>query len=557
MKKGLGSFLNEEDNRDISLSVVASAIGVDIKSHPKKNITDISMLDVEDQKGLGSCVGQAEGKDSEFQNFIETGKVEKLSKRGLYALCKVEDGIPDQEGTYPRIAAKAKVSTGVPRETLVKDDNSLSHSQYINVEITPELKTDASETRSKGYSFVKTLDEVKTAIDVTKAFNATLVVGDWSKLPVKPFTAKGENRGYHRIWVFGYEDAKNGKNDDTKIYFLNSWGIDWAKGENKDDKELLKKGVGYFWWSEYVHYFHDGIAYLDMPNEVIDYAKSQQFVFPRQLERGMQGTDVIELQKRLDTEIAFDGKKCYVADYYDVNFGRLTEQSVQRYQKTQGIVSSGTPATTGYGRVGKLTLAKLNEKKNPKPSSLLEKWADAIQWYEGWYEGSRSYRNNNPGNIKFVGQKRAIGSDGIFCIFATYEDGRQELIDLLIRAATGKSKFYNPEMTIIEFYNVYAPSSDNNNPNAYGTAIAKRIGVPVSTKIKDLLGSELSLNTKTSMNKISSSASKIVFIMLTATACAGFLMKILPVGQFMILAIAASSFYFSNKGETGVAYGGK
>lgn len=41
------------------------------------------------------------------------------------------------------------------------------------------------------------------------------------------------------------------------------------------------------------------------------------------------------------------------------------------------------------------------------------------------------------------------------------------------------------------------------------------------------------------------SASKTVFIMLMGTACAGFLWKILPVDQFMILAIAASSFYFS------------
>jgi hypothetical protein len=51
--------------------------------------------------------------------------------------------------------------------------------------------------------------------------------------------------------------------------------------------------------------------------------------------------------------------------------------------------------------------------------------------------------------------------------------------------------------------------------------------------------------------KILSSASKIVFIALTLTACAGFILKLLPVDQFMILAIAASSFYFSNKGSSG------
>ena len=53
------------------------------------------------------------------------------------------------------------------------------------------------------------------------------------------------------------------------------------------------------------------------------------------------------------------------------------------------------------------------------------------------------------------------------------------------------------------------------------------------------------------------SASKIVFVTLIATACVGFLKGILPVDQFMVLAIAASSFYFSNKGDSNKEYLGK
>lgn len=44
------------------------------------------------------------------------------------------------------------------------------------------------------------------------------------------------------------------------------------------------------------------------------------------------------------------------------------------------------------------------------------------------------------------------------------------------------------------------------------------------------------------------SASKIVFILLTLTACLAFLRGLLPVDQFMILTTGAFSFYFSNKG---------
>lgn len=47
--------------------------------------------------------------------------------------------------------------------------------------------------------------------------------------------------------------------------------------------------------------------------------------------------------------------------------------------------------------------------------------------------------------------------------------------------------------------------------------------------------------------KILSSASKLVFLTLTLTACTGFILKLLPVDQFMILCMAAFTFYFAHK----------
>lgn len=57
--------------------------------------------------------------------------------------------------------------------------------------------------------------------------------------------------------------------------------------------------------------------------------------------------------------------------------------------------------------------------------------------------------------------------------------------------------------------------------------------------------------------KIGGSASKIVFILIAATACAGFLTRVLPVQEFMILATAAFAFFFSNKGDATQPYAGK
>lgn len=52
------------------------------------------------------------------------------------------------------------------------------------------------------------------------------------------------------------------------------------------------------------------------------------------------------------------------------------------------------------------------------------------------------------------------------------------------------------------------------------------------------------------MKTISQSATKIVFIMLALSACAGFFIGILPVEQFMTLAVAAFTYYFTKAQTT-------
>ncbi len=61
------------------------------------------------------------------------------------------------------------------------------------------------------------------------------------------------------------------------------------------------------------------------------------------------------------------------------------------------------------------------------------------------------------------------------------------------------------------------------------------------------------------MVNILSSASKIVFILLAVSACAGFFLGKLEAKDFMVLAGMAFTFYFSNKGEASgkLPYAGK
>lgn len=74
----------------------------------------------------------------------------------------------------------------------------------------------------------------------------------------------------------------------------------------------------------------------------------------RVLQRGMEGEDVQSLQIFL-TETG-DYTYPEITGY----FGSVTEEAVQRYQRRNGIVSSGTPVSTGYGVVGPKTRDAIN-----------------------------------------------------------------------------------------------------------------------------------------------------------------------------------------------------
>ena len=120
--------------------------------------------------------------------------------------------------------------------------------------------------------------------------------------------------------------------------------------------------------------------------------------------------------------------------------------------------------------------------------TTLDKFCLAIKEFEGWKPGSKSFRNKNPGNIKFIGQRLAIAKDaGGFCIFVKYEDGYKTLYTMVYNACAGKSVVYKPTMTILAYFKKYAPSSDKNDPDAYAKFVAKKVGLPVDTQIKKLI----------------------------------------------------------------------
>lgn len=105
-------------------------------------------------------------------------------------------------------------------------------------------------------------------------------------------------------------------------------------------------------------------------------------------------------------------------------------------------------------------------------------WADRITQHEGWYPGSRSYRNNNPGNLEVDGD---LGRDsGGYGVFSSYNAGRNALVADL----TAKVRKYG-SWTLYQVMARYAPPKENNT-QAYADTVAAALGVTTATLVRDI-----------------------------------------------------------------------
>ena len=96
--------------------------------------------------------------------------------------------------------------------------------------------------------------------------------------------------------------------------------------------------------------------------------------------------------------------------------------------------------------------------------------------------GARNWRNNNPGNIEFSDFARrqgAIGTDGRFATFPTYEMGKRAKEALLF-----EGRGYSG-LTIAQAITRYAPPSENDTA-MYIRVAAAAAGVAPTTMMRDL-----------------------------------------------------------------------
>ena len=108
----------------------------------------------------------------------------------------------------------------------------------------------------------------------------------------------------------------------------------------------------------------------------------------------------------------------------------------------------------------------------------LKDFALAVESAEGgFFPGRRSYRNNNPGNLKR--SKWSIGSDKDgFCIFLDYSTGFKALVFDLEQKCKGNTVTkLGPKSTLLDFAAVYQQGA---KPIEYATVIAKYMKLTVN-----------------------------------------------------------------------------
>lgn len=454
---GTGALESPADVRNISLASFQAPVEL-------PDDYETPLPPVEDQGAKSNCVGQAIHKIAELLMSSAPNYVD-LSADDLYEQCKAIDGIPNALGTYPSVGAKVACNSGIATVEAYQTGDIL------------KIRDSRAKHKLSGYAFVEPVFEaVVQAIFQNKAITASFAINSkwFSGKIIKVLSSIGR----HYVVLNGFTISKR------EVRGQNSWGVKWIGYIAGLFNEKIKPGCFEFDWKDYEQNVIDLIAFTFIPAPILDPAKDKEYRFNITLRRGDTGYEVTKLQERLTKEDFPVGK-------IDGDFGSNTFFALKNYQVKNGLVADGIfgPSTREF--------------MNKKAETSITKWALAIQTHEGYLNatqyppnGSRSFRNNSPANFKLVGgvlteYMKKLGATGLdaggFVKFPAYEVGFKALCTFLMDACNDKLTSYKGTMTLLQFFQKYAPSSDNNDPLRYAQTVAKKVGATVDTQIKNLL----------------------------------------------------------------------
>ncbi len=215
---GLGCLKDPADRRDLPMRVVLPRF-----TAPGKVDYSDRMSPVRDQGEEGTCVAFAAAVGvKEYQELVEHRQLIELSPRYLYHLCKRADGIPNEEGTFPRVAMKVLARQGVCRE------ECWPYRPYQTDSPCLEAGDQALPFRIKAYGRLSGLEEMEQSLALNGPFLAGVeVFPEWfeNRGGEIPLPEPGRSSlGGHAVCVVGYSRG------DGYFKFKNSWSGSWGDG---------------------------------------------------------------------------------------------------------------------------------------------------------------------------------------------------------------------------------------------------------------------------------------------------------------------------------------
>lgn len=180
-----------------------------------------------------SCVAHAVTWAIQYYFWKKTGQVVKLSPRFLYALCKTNDGIPTQEGTYLLTALKLAQKYGVCEDKYFPNNVSLMKDVYKDATQIPQAAYDnALKYKIGTYAFLS--DTSLQGLNRAIFQNGIVLIGmrigqewwtavsgqtSWAPQDILPLRPPKVVVSGHAIALYAYG---------TFSYLMNWWSYAWG-----------------------------------------------------------------------------------------------------------------------------------------------------------------------------------------------------------------------------------------------------------------------------------------------------------------------------------------
>jgi len=206
LRAKLGRLPSPPDDRDHPLALYVPQLASVIAELPKRKVPWTPNMPVYDQGMLPACVGFANALSATIDQRRDFARTAWYDGAELYDLCKAEDGIPNEDGTYPRVALKVRSEKGalIKKSARAAD---VGHRSLI-----------------ARYAALTNLDEIKSAIYLYgSAVLGSTWYDEWFNVPASKTLPKGYTpAGGHCYLVLGWSDYKQA------FLLQNSWGPGWG-----------------------------------------------------------------------------------------------------------------------------------------------------------------------------------------------------------------------------------------------------------------------------------------------------------------------------------------